>query len=446
MLEAIFFGVIQGLTEFLPISSSAHIRIFAEFFGITEDPGARFTAIMQIGTELAVLIYFRKDIAKLISAWVRSSLLRQKLDIDEMGLARMGWLIIIGSLPIAVLGYLGQDAIRTNFRSLWLIASVLIIFGVLLGLADKFGRSDKTLKDLSIGHGLLYGLAQSLALIPGVSRSGATIAMGRALGYSREAALRYSFLLALPAVFGSGLYELKGAISQSDGANVFTLGQTLVATVVAFVIGYLVISWLIRFVTNRSFAPFIGYRIALGALVLALLSTGMISSSASSKISEPVSSVQVEPSQNYVVPEDCQSTEVLAALQKDVRQAQFIDTPWEPAPGTELADFLDNGGIACSYGIQSAEVGITVDWVENTKGLYEARTSSWLTEGFEEVDIPGVDEESAYFLHKDQSPTNEFHIYRLNFLYNGIWIQLSSSFGNTIEDASGWIEAAVNSI
>jgi len=446
MLEAIFFGVIQGLTEFLPISSSAHIRIFAEFFGITEDPGARFTAIMQIGTELAVLIYFRKDIAKIISAWVRSSLLRQKLDIDEMGLARMGWLIIIGSLPIAVLGYLGQDAIRTNFRSLWLIASVLIIFGVLLGLADKFGRSDKTLKDLSIGHGLLYGLAQSLALIPGVSRSGATIAMGRALGYSREAALRYSFLLALPAVFGSGLYELKGAISQSDGANVFTLGQTLVATVVAFIIGYLVISWLIRFVTNRSFAPFIGYRIALGALVLALLSTGMISSSASSKISEPVSSVQVEPSQNYVVPEDCQSTEVLAALQKDVRQAQFIDTPWEPAPGTELADFLDNGGIACSYGIQSAEVGITVDWVENTKGLYEARTSSWLTEGFEEVDIPGVDEESAYFLHKDQSPTNEFHIYRLNFLYNGIWIQLSSSFGNTIEDASGWIEAAVNSI
>ena len=278
MLEAIFFGVIQGLTEFLPISSSAHIRIFAEFFGMTEDPGARFTAIMQIGTELAVLIYFRKDIAKIISAWIRSSLLRQKLDIDEMGLARMGWLIIIGSLPIAVLGYLGQDAIRTNFRSLWLIASVLIIFGVILGLADKFGSSNKSLKDLSIGHGILYGLAQSLALIPGVSRSGATIAMGRILGYSREAALRYSFLLALPAVFGSGLYESKGAISQSDSANVFTLGQTFAATVVAFVIGYLVIAWLIRFITNRSFAPFIVYRIALGALVLALLSTGVISS------------------------------------------------------------------------------------------------------------------------------------------------------------------------
>jgi|TARA_B110000503_G_scaffold24380_1_gene38493 undecaprenyl-diphosphatase len=278
MLEAIFFGVIQGLTEFLPISSSAHIRIFAEFFGMTEDPGARFTAIMQIGTELAVLIYFRKDIAKIISAWIRSSLLRQKLDIDEMGLARMGWLIIIGSLPIAVLGYLGQDAIRTNFRSLWLIASVLIIFGVILGLADKFGSSNKSLKDLSIGHGILYGLAQSLALIPGVSRSGATIAMGRILGYSREAALRYSFLLALPAVFGSGLYELKGAISQSDSANVFTLGQTFAATVVAFVIGYLVIAWLIRFITNRSFAPFIVYRIALGAIVLALLSTGVISS------------------------------------------------------------------------------------------------------------------------------------------------------------------------
>jgi undecaprenyl-diphosphatase len=190
--------------------------------------------------------------------------------------ARMGWLIILGSLPIVILGYLGQDAITTNFRSLWLIASVLIVFGVILGIADKFGKSDKGLKDLNISHGILYGLAQALALIPGVSRSGSTIAMGRLLGYKREAALRYSFLLAIPAVFGSGLYELKKAVSDDSAVKVFSLTETLVATIVAFIIGYLVIAWLLKFVTTKSFMPFIVYRIALGALVIALLATGWI--------------------------------------------------------------------------------------------------------------------------------------------------------------------------
>ena len=276
MLEAIFFGILQGLTEFLPISSSAHVRIFAQFFGMAEDPGAKFTAIMQIGTELAVLIYFRKDIARIISAWFRKVVFRKDLHIEETADARMGWLIIIGSVPIVILGYLGQDAITTNFRSLWLIASVLIIFGVVLGLADRYGKSDKNLKDLSISHGILYGLAQAMALVPGVSRSGATIAMGRILGYRREAALRYSFLLAIPAVFGSGLYELKQALSEKHGPNVFTMSETLVATIVAFVIGYLVIAWLIKFVTTKSFMPFIIYRVLLGTTVLVLLSTGVI--------------------------------------------------------------------------------------------------------------------------------------------------------------------------
>ena len=342
MIEAIFFGILQGLTEFIPISSTAHVRIFAKFFGMAEDPGAMFTAIMQIGTELAVLIFFRKDIAKIISAWVRNVILRRNLNLEEVGQARMGWLIIVGSIPIVILGYLGQDAITTNFRSLWLIASVLIIFGLILGAADRYGKSDKSLKDLNISHGILYGLAQSLALIPGVSRSGATIAMGRLLGYNREAALRYSFLLAIPAVFGSGLYEFKKALSDSAGTNVFKMSETLVATIVAFVIGYLVIAWLIKFVTTKSFAPFIIYRVLLGALVLALLASGVIKDSA--KAQTPTASAPI----SYSVPKDCLSTDVLAALQKDVRQAQFIDTPWQPAPGTELADFLDNGGIACS--------------------------------------------------------------------------------------------------
>ena len=440
MVEAIFFGILQGLTEFIPISSTAHIRIFAEFFGMAEDPGAMFTAIMQIGTELAVLIYFRKDIARIITAWVRKAILRRDLHIEEAADARMGWLIIVGSLPIVVLGYLGQDAITTNFRSLWLIASVLIIFGVILGIADRYGKSDKNLKDLSVSHGILYGLAQALALVPGVSRSGATIAMGRLLGYNREAALRYSFLLAIPAVFGSGLYQLNKAISDKSAEPVFSLAETLVATIVAFVIGYLVIAWLLKFVATKSFMPFIVYRIALGALVMALLAAGVIKGSAKAEVAAPVKPI------TYSVPKDCESTKVLEALQKDVRQAQFIDTPWEPAPGTELADFLNNGGIACSYGMQSAEVGITVDWVANGSTLFGNRTPGWISEGYQKIDIPNLMETEAYFLQKDQSQTNEFHQYHVKFLINGFWINLSSSFGKTLEDGAGWIQAAVDSL
>jgi len=277
LFEALFLGALQGLTEFLPISSSAHIRIAGALFGTAEDPGARFTAITQIGTELAVLIFFRNDIKQIISAWFRQITKRAVLSTSEESDARMGWLIIIGSLPIGVLGYLGSDVIRNDFRSLWLIASTLIIFGVILGIADKYGNSNRELSNLSVRDGLLYGFAQSLALIPGVSRSGATIAMGRFLGYSRQAALRYSFLLALPAVFGSGFYELRGAIAQGGETGVFTMSETLLATAIAFVIGYAVIAWLLKFVSTKSFAPFIIYRIALGSLLLILLSTGVIS-------------------------------------------------------------------------------------------------------------------------------------------------------------------------
>ncbi len=276
MFEAIFLGALQGLTEFLPISSSAHIRIAGEIFGTNSDPGATFTAITQIGTELAVLIYFRRDILRIIRAWL-SQISRQNLASSEKADARMGWLIILGTLPIVGLGYFGQDMIRNDFRSLWLIASSLIIFGLILGIADRFGRTERQLHQLTPLHGVLYGFAQSLALIPGVSRSGATIAMGRVMGYTREAALRYSFLLALPAVFGSGLFELKSAIGASTTSQVFSLPETLVATVVAFVIGYAVIAWLLKYVTTKSFAPFIIYRVVLGSALLALLATGVIS-------------------------------------------------------------------------------------------------------------------------------------------------------------------------
>jgi undecaprenyl-diphosphatase len=277
VLEALFLGVVQGLTEFLPISSSAHIRIVGEFMNKAQDPGARFTAITQIGTELAVLIFFRKDIAAIVKSWFKQVVFRSQLSAEGKGQARMGWLIIIGSIPIVILGYLGKDIITNNLRSLWLIASVMIIFGLILGYADKVGKSERTLDQLNSKHGLLYGAAQALALVPGVSRSGATIAMGRFLGYTRDAALRYSFLLALPAVFGSGLYELKDAFSADAAPNVFSISETLAATGVAFVIGYVVIAWLLKFVSTKSFRPFIIYRVVLGSLILILLATGVIS-------------------------------------------------------------------------------------------------------------------------------------------------------------------------
>ena len=267
MLEALFLGIVQGLTEFLPISSSAHIRIVGEFLPNASDPGAAFTAITQIGTELAVLLYFRKDILNIARAWFRR---------DGSAEARLGSLIIIGTLPIVVLGYLGQDYITNHFRSLWVIASTLIIFGLILGFADRVGKNMKDLSNLSARDGVIYGFAQSMALIPGVSRSGATIALGRFLGYKREAALRYSFLLAVPAVFGSGLYELKQAMGDST-VSVYSMPEILVATVTAFLIGYAVIAWLMKFISTKSFTPFVIYRVVLGSALLVALATGVIS-------------------------------------------------------------------------------------------------------------------------------------------------------------------------
>jgi undecaprenyl-diphosphatase len=276
MLEALFLGLLQGLTEFLPISSSAHLRLAGEFLPSARDPGATFTAITQIGTELAVLIYFRKDISRIASAWISRVIFRRDLDASSKQDVRLGWMIILGSLPIVVLGYLFQENIRNTFRSLWIIAIVMIVFGIILGIADRFGKRVRSLNSLTPGHGFAYGFAQALALVPGVSRSGATIAMGRTLGYTRESALRYSFLLAIPAVFGSGFYELSTAIGESDPSAPYSLFETFGATVVAFFVGYAVIAWLMKFISTKSFMPFIIYRIVLGSVILILLATGVI--------------------------------------------------------------------------------------------------------------------------------------------------------------------------
>ena len=275
--DAIILGIVQGLTEFLPISSSAHLRIVGEFLPAAQDPGATFTAITQIGTEIAVLLYFWRDITSILGAWFRAlGRNRHTLDAATRQRAKLGWWIIIGTLPIVIVGYSAQELIRDTFRSLWLVASVLIIFGIVLYIADRLGRQERTLDTLSAGHGLSYGLAQTLALIPGVSRSGATIAMGRSLGYTRSEAMRFSFLLAVPAVLGSGFYELRTAIVDPIAAGPLNATATAVATLVAFLVGYAVIAWLMRYIRTGSFLPFVLYRVALGVALLGMLSAGVI--------------------------------------------------------------------------------------------------------------------------------------------------------------------------
>jgi undecaprenyl-diphosphatase len=270
-IEAVVLGFVQGLTEFLPISSSAHLRLIGELFG-WDDPGAAFTAITQIGTEAAVLVYFRRDIARIVVAWLRSLTRRGKPDPD----ARMGWLIIVGSIPIVILGLLFQDQIETTLRDLRIVAIALVAFSLVLYWADRVGAKNRQLTDLTIGHGIAFGLAQAAALIPGVSRSGGTITMGLFLGYTREAAARYSFLLAIPAVLGSGFFQAYEALTGDVAGETVAWGPTILATVIAFAVGLTVIAWLLRYLNRGSFTPFVVYRVVVGLLVLALVGGGVL--------------------------------------------------------------------------------------------------------------------------------------------------------------------------
>jgi undecaprenyl-diphosphatase len=271
-LNAIILGIVQGLTEFLPISSSAHIRIVGELLGMGKDPGAAFTAIIQIGTEAAVVVYFWHDIVRIVSTWFKSLFNRIPRSHPD---AKLGWFIIFGSIPIVILGVLFQTQIETVLRSLWVISVTMIVFGILLGIADYVGAKKRRLKDLTIPHATIFGFAQALALIPGVSRSGGTITAGLFMGYERRAAARYSFLLAIPAVFGSGFFQLYKAI-KSPGSEVFTGAETAVAGGVAFVVGLAVIMFFMSYISKRSFLPFVIYRLALGVVIAVLLVTGVL--------------------------------------------------------------------------------------------------------------------------------------------------------------------------
>ncbi|MER6557645.1 undecaprenyl-diphosphate phosphatase [Streptomyces sp. NPDC001027] len=279
--ESLVLGLVQGLTEFLPVSSSAHLRLTAAFSG-WKDPGAAFTAITQIGTEAAVLIYFRKDIGRIIAAWSRS-LFDKTMRKDHD--AQMGWLVIVGSIPIGLLGVTLKDQIEGPFRDLRITATMLVVVGIVIGVADRLAARDetggkhrapkqrKTLENLGVKDGLIFGLCQACALIPGVSRSGATISGGLFMGYKREAAARYSFLLAIPAVLASGVFETKDAL---EGGHV-AWGPTLFATVIAFASGYAVIAWFMKFISTKSFMPFVYYRVVLGVVIIALVATGALS-------------------------------------------------------------------------------------------------------------------------------------------------------------------------
>ncbi|MEZ5211732.1 undecaprenyl-diphosphate phosphatase [Gordonia sp. (in: high G+C Gram-positive bacteria)] len=270
-MQSIVLGAVQGLTEFLPISSSAHMRIVSQLW-FHDDAGASFTAVSQLGTELAVLLYFAKDIWRIIVAWFAGLTNKERRGLDY----RVGWYVILATIPIVILGFVFTDQIRTAGRNLWLISIMLIVFSFVFLAAEAYATQRRGLEKLTTRDAIVMGVAQCLALIPGVSRSGATASAGLFCGLNREAAFRFSFLIAIPAVLGSGLYSLKDAFSPSTDGLQASGGQIVLATVIAFVLGYASIAWLLKFVSHHSMDWFALYRVLLGSTVLGLLITGTV--------------------------------------------------------------------------------------------------------------------------------------------------------------------------
>ena len=281
-LQTIILALVQGLTEFLPVSSSGHLRIVSSLLW-GEDAGASFTAVIQLGTEAAVLVYFAKDIFNIAKAWLQGvwEAITDKLrhhgerTFRSAFDYRMGWMVIVGTLPVAILGYLGKDYIRDALRNLWITAAMLILFSFVFIIAEKVGRRQRSFEELTMKDAVFMGFAQCLALIPGVSRSGGTVSAGLFLNLDREVATRFSFLLAIPAVLASGLFSLPDAFNPEAG-QAASGAQLFVGTAIAFVVGYISIAWLLRFVANHSFAWFALWRIPVGVAVMALLAFGVL--------------------------------------------------------------------------------------------------------------------------------------------------------------------------
>ena len=270
-LQVVVLAVVQGLTEFLPVSSSGHLAIVSEaFFG--GDAGASFTAVVQIGTEVAVLIYFAGDIGRILTAWFGGLTDATRRTPDYW----LGWWVIIGTVPIGVFGFTLQHFIRDDIRNLWIIATALIVFSFVIAAAEYLGKQSRDIQQFTWRDSLIIGSAQALALIPGVSRSGVTISAGLFLGQKREAAARFGFLLAIPAVLGSGLYELRHVFEPGASGMSATVPQIVAGTLIAFVIGYAAVAWFLRFLVRHSMYWFVGYRMILGTLVLVLLATGVL--------------------------------------------------------------------------------------------------------------------------------------------------------------------------
>ncbi|MEI6756321.1 MAG: undecaprenyl-diphosphatase UppP [Chlorobium sp.] len=278
LFEAIVLGIVQGLTEFLPISSTAHLRIIPALAG-WQDPGAAFTAIVQIGTLVAVLLYFRKDITIIVKAVVSSILHGKPMESKE---AKMGWMIAAGTLPIVIFGLLFKSEIETSLRSLYWVSSALIGLGLVLSLGErkikkrlKNGLHLKSMEDIGWKEAILIGLAQSVALIPGSSRSGVTITGGLFLNLSRETAARFSFLLSLPSVFAAALFELYKTW-HTVTASSESMTNILAATLVAGIVGYASIAFLLTYLKTHTTTLFIIYRIIAGTAILLLVATGIL--------------------------------------------------------------------------------------------------------------------------------------------------------------------------
>jgi undecaprenyl-diphosphatase len=270
-LQALLLGVVEGLTEFLPVSSTGHLTITEKLLGLEIDDKTvtAFTAVIQVGAIIAVIVFFRQDIWRIAWAWARGIAgpeVRGSFDY------RMGWYVIVGTIPVAVVGFLGRDLVTGALRNLWWVASALIVWSVVMVLAERVATQRRHERDLCLRDAIFIGVVQCVSLVPGVSRSGATISAGLFAGLDRVAATRMSFFLSIPALTAAGLFELPSAVSGD-----IPLASTVVATVVSFAVAYVAVAWLLKFVAHHPITWFVGYRVAVGVALLVVLGTGALS-------------------------------------------------------------------------------------------------------------------------------------------------------------------------